>query len=402
MYIIVVKGGVMKNLILTSILTCSAAFAAGYWAEPVKLPPVINDTVEIDSLWHRYYAHISSDGKEMYYTLNNSPYDDDIYVARWQGGNEWDSVTRLSVNMNDVRRELSPSITADHSKLFWTAWDRPGGYGGYDVWYAEWDDEVGDWGEPQNAGPNVNTPGYEFTCFISADGKTLYASSLWDADGEDIFKHTWHADSACWGPRERVFETYYVGGDQYSPWVTADGKWLYFTMFIGITYGRATLRSLWLGEFFGEPELLAEPISLPGRNQWNEGPSLTADGSRLYFDSNRPDSIKQEAFLWYSDYVSDVEERNYEVTLKLTVTFISNNSHSIRYILSETNHVFCGVFDTVGNLVRILVSEQQTGGEHKVIWNGLDSRNREVPNGTYFVQLTVGRTRTVKKTIYLK
>ncbi|MBN2381155.1 PD40 domain-containing protein [candidate division WOR-3 bacterium] len=389
----------MKYVLASVFLISGLIQAQGYWAEPVKLPPVINDTVEIDTLWHRYYAHISPDGKEMYYTLNNSPYDDDIYVARWKGGNEWDSVTRLSVNMDDARRELSPSITADRSKLFWCAWNRPGGYGGYDVWFAEWDSVASDWGEPQNAGPNANTPGYEFTCFISADGKTLYVSSTYDSDGEDLYKLSWQ--DSCWGPRERVFETYYVGGDQYSPWVTADGKWLYFTMFIGITYGRATLRSLWLGEFFGEPELLAEPISLPGRNQWNEGPSLTADGSRLYFSSNRPDSIEQEAFLWYSDYVSDVEERNYEVTLKLTVTSISNNSHSIRYILSETNHVFCGVFDTVGNLVRILVNTKQKGGEQRILWDGLDDQGRKVPSGTYFVRLTADRNKTTKKTIFI-
>ncbi|MBN2381154.1 PD40 domain-containing protein [candidate division WOR-3 bacterium] len=391
----------MKNLILTSILAYSAAFAQGYWAEPVKLPPVINDTVEIDTLWHRYYAHISPDGKEMYYTLNNSPYDDDIYVARWKGGNEWDSVTRLSVNMNDVRRELSPSITADHSKLFWTAWDRPGGYGGYDVWFAEWDSVAGDWGEPQNAGPNVNTPGYEFTCFISADGKTLYASSLWDADGEDIFKHSWQ--DSCWGPREKVFETYYVGGDQWSPWVTADGSWLYISQWGADIHGeRSIWRSHWEGSFFSKPEWLGEPVCIPGAYQWNEGPSLTADGSRLYFDSNRPDSIEQEAFLWYSEYVDADEEKQADEQFDLKVSRLATRKAEISYTLPSYSRVFCGVFDSVGNLVRILTSEVQDEGTHTTVWDGLDDRGRQVASGTYFLQLTVGSHKTSKKTVYLR
>ena len=227
--------------VLTSIFLISGLMQAqGYWAEPVKLPEVINHTDTSDSFGNHYHARISPDGKELYVTIEDYHYADDIYVARWLGDNEWDSLTRLSVSYTD--RDLSPSITADHSKLFWTAWERPGGYGAYDVWFAEWDSVAGDWGEPQNAGPNVNTIGYEFTCFIAPDGKTLYASSWYDADGEDIFKHTWQ--DTCWGPRERVFEKMHPWGDQYSPWISADGKWIYFSQCATPSYGgRSTFRS---------------------------------------------------------------------------------------------------------------------------------------------------------------
>ncbi|MBN2378703.1 PD40 domain-containing protein [candidate division WOR-3 bacterium] len=389
----------MKNLILTSILTCSAAIAAGYWSEPVKLPEAVNQNT--DSLWDRYHAHISPDGKEMYFSLHNSSYDDDIYVARWKGGNEWDSVTRLSVNMNDVRRELSPSITADHSKLFWCAWNRPGGYGGYDVWYAEWDSVAGDWGEPQNAGPNANTPGYEFTCFISADGKTLYVSSTYDSYGEDLYKLSWQ--DSCWGPRERVFEELHLWGDQYDAWVTADGRWLYLSQIVYVPHGWSSYRSHWEGEYFGEPEWLGPPVCLPGEHQWNESPSLTPDGSRLYFSSNRPDSIEQGAFLWYSEYVDEVEENEgANEPFDLKVSNISRKGASVTYTPPQSGHVFCGIYDTAGGLVRILASETQQGGEHTLTWDGLDSRGRKAPSGTYLIQLTIGHQQTTKKTIYLK
>ncbi|MBD3285910.1 hypothetical protein GF359_05475, partial [candidate division WOR-3 bacterium] len=361
MYVIIVKGGVMRNLIIISILTCSTALAEGYWSDPVKLPEVINHTPMSDSFGNHYHARISPDGKELYYTIDVYAHFDDIFVARYnQETEEWDSVTRLSVNMDDIRRELSPSITADHSKLFWTAWERPGGYGAYDVWYAEWDSVAGDWGEPQNAGPNVNTPGYEFTCFIAPDGKTLYASSWWDADGEDIFKHTW--EDTGWGPREQVFEKMHPWGDQYSPWISADGKWIYFSQCATPSYGgRSTFRSRWEGEYFGEPEWLGEPICLPGRYSFNDCPSLTPDGSRLYFASNRPDSNYQGQYIWYSDYINAVEEELEENSYNLDVFPVSKKETNISYSIQESQEVFCGVFDTVGNLVRILASEQQTG-----------------------------------------
>ncbi|MBN2378705.1 PD40 domain-containing protein, partial [candidate division WOR-3 bacterium] len=353
----------MKNLILTSILTCSAAFAQGYWSDPVKLPEVINHTPMSDSFGNHYHARISPDGKELYYTIDVYAHFDDIFVARYnQETEEWDSVTRLSVNMDDIRRELSPSITADHSKLFWTAWERPGGYGAYDVWYAEWDSVKGDWGEPQNAGPNVNTIGYEFTCFIAPDGKTLYASSWYDADGEDIFKHTWQ--DTGWGPREQVFEKMTMPGDQYAPWVSADGKWMYFTRIRVVEHGRSTYRSRWEGEYFGEPEWLDYPVCLTGRYAFNDCPSLTPDGARLYFASNRPDSNYQGQYIWYSDYINTVEEDSLRQALDFTVAGVSENEVTVRYNLPQSMHVFCGVYDTAGGLVRILASETQQGGEH--------------------------------------
>lgn len=395
----------MKKIVVVFLLTLGVMMAQGYWAEPVKLPPVINDTVEFDSLWHRYYAHISPDGTELYYTLSNSPYDDDIYVARYDKETDvWDSVTRLSINMPDVRRELSPSITADHSRIYWVSWGREGSYGGYDVWYAEWDGEAGDWGEPQNCGPNVNTPGYEFTCFIAPDGKTLYNSSTYDSDGEDIYKHEW-VDDTGWGPRLQVFEEMHPGGDEYDPWVSADGRWLYFSRIAYVPHGRSIYRSRWQGEYFGEPEWVGEPVGLPegvtGRYQFNDGPSLNSEGSRIYFASNRPDSNFQWQYLWYADYLDAVEESEPDLRYELSVSAITSKEYSITYALTQTNQVFCAVYDTAGNLVRILTSEVQTQGNHTLVWDGLDSRNREVPNGMYFIRMTVGRQHVVKRAILL-
>jgi len=59
------QGGYVKRIILSTFLICGVMFAQGYWAEPVKLPEVINDTVFDDSLWDRFHAHISPDGSVM-------------------------------------------------------------------------------------------------------------------------------------------------------------------------------------------------------------------------------------------------------------------------------------------------------------------------------------------------
>jgi hypothetical protein len=191
-------------------------------------------------------------------------------------------------------------------------------------------------------------------------------------------------------------------GDQYAPWVSADGKWMYFSRIRIVEHGRSTYRSRWEGEYFGEPEWLDYPVCLTGRYSFNDCPSLTPDGSRLYFASNRPDSNYQGQYIWYSDYINVVEEEPEQNVFELEVFPASREETTISYSIPESQVVFCGVFDTVGNLVRILVNTNQKGGEQRILWDGLDDQGRQVPAGTYFVQLTVDRNQTTRKTIYLK
>lgn len=68
-----------------------------------------------------------------------------------------------------------PSITPDGRFLFFAS-DRPGGLGHYDIWVAEYLGE-GQWDNPQNLGPTINTPFEEQTPFIHHDGQTLYFAS---------------------------------------------------------------------------------------------------------------------------------------------------------------------------------------------------------------------------------
>lgn len=56
--------------------------------------------------------------------------------------------------------------------------DRPGGYGGNDIYGVN-----GVWQEPINLGPNVNTPYSDHHGMVSPDGRSLYFNS--DRPGVD-------------------------------------------------------------------------------------------------------------------------------------------------------------------------------------------------------------------------
>jgi outer membrane protein OmpA-like peptidoglycan-associated protein/tetratricopeptide (TPR) repeat protein len=78
-----------------------------------------------------------------------------------------------------------PTFISDQNLVVFAS-DRPGGFGGMDLYYSTYND--GKWGSPINLGSGVNTTGNEV--FPSFDGKTFYFSSNGHPGqgGLDIFK----------------------------------------------------------------------------------------------------------------------------------------------------------------------------------------------------------------------
>ena len=62
---------------------------------------------------------------------------------------------------------LTPVLSLDESRLYFAS-DKPGGSGGADLYYCNWNKN--DWDEPINLGPVVNTSGNESFPFISDGG----------------------------------------------------------------------------------------------------------------------------------------------------------------------------------------------------------------------------------------
>ncbi|MEO1514312.1 MAG: OmpA family protein [Bacteroidota bacterium] len=98
----------------------------------------------------------------------------DIYQATLSNG-EVEEVRRLEGSLNSHFWDSQPAITCDGQMLFFSS-SRDGGLGGADIWVSRLD-KNGEWSSPQNLGAQINTPGDEEAPFISSDGKTLYFSS---------------------------------------------------------------------------------------------------------------------------------------------------------------------------------------------------------------------------------
>jgi outer membrane protein OmpA-like peptidoglycan-associated protein len=137
-------------------------------------------------------ASITLDNNTLYFVycelINKTGYYNcDICKSERKNG-VWGEIQNLGPKVNRPDTwESQPSISSDGKTLYFIS-DRPGGYGGYDI-YMSTKDSAGNWSLAQNLGPNINTPGNEKTPYIHTDDQTLYFSSTgWPGlGGYDIY-----------------------------------------------------------------------------------------------------------------------------------------------------------------------------------------------------------------------
>jgi outer membrane protein OmpA-like peptidoglycan-associated protein len=95
-----------------------------------------------------------------------------IYKAR-RTGDDWGELEQFLYNNSEVSI-AHPSLSVDGRKLFFVS-DMPGGYGGTDIYVCK--EQGGQWSEPENLGPAINTPFNESFPFVAADGTLFFASN---------------------------------------------------------------------------------------------------------------------------------------------------------------------------------------------------------------------------------
>ena len=149
------------------------------YTNPLPMPYPFNQSTEIN----QGAASITVDNSEMYVTMCQG-LNCDIWKTKKEGEN-WGKLEPLSDIINGPRTwESQPSISAD-GKVLYFASIRPGNVGfneddpstyTSDIWVS-YRDENGNWSEPKNLGPPINTPGNEKSPFIHSDYQTLYFSS---------------------------------------------------------------------------------------------------------------------------------------------------------------------------------------------------------------------------------
>jgi hypothetical protein len=89
----------------------------------------------------------------------------------------WSAPVNLGPPVNTIFTEVDPFISKDGLSLYFSSPDRPGGYGGFDLWVSQRASVNDPWGAPQNLGPTINSASNETNPTLSSDEHKLYFTS---------------------------------------------------------------------------------------------------------------------------------------------------------------------------------------------------------------------------------
>lgn len=142
---------------------------------------------------------------------------------------------------------------------------------------------------PVSLGKDVNTSGYEFINYLTADGENLYFTRRTPngpQKDEEFYFATRYKDT-LWGNVKSLGPPVNTPGDEGALCLSPDGQFLFFAACNRPDgYGSCDLyvstRSV---DAWGEPKNLGPVVNSA---QWDSQPSFSPDGRTLFFVSNRP------------------------------------------------------------------------------------------------------------------
>ena len=251
----------------------------------------INLGVPVNSSYDECLPSISADGLSLYFSgwSNNRPYgygEIDIWLStRDSIDDDWGEPVNAGPAINTSVKDYGPCISPDGLALYFTS-NRDGGYGIWDLWVTTRATTEDLWGEPNNLGPTVNSEYEQVYPSLSADGLSLYFASTraGGAGGYDLWMTTRETTSDAWGEPVNLGPSVNSSAFDMAPSISSDGRVLFFWRSAGANEiwmtTRATTQDDW------EPAVKLEPPTNTLLRR-DGTPNLSADGSTLYFASDR-------------------------------------------------------------------------------------------------------------------
>ena len=164
----------------------------GKWDKAKNVGNMVNTNLD------EQIVGINPDGSDLIVYIDHINEIEDLYISH-KKTNGYSKLEKLSENVNNAK-EFSGSIAyrEDGPILFFVRQDK-NSLGGNDIYTAKML-PTGQWGIPVNMGPKINTKYNEDFPWLSADGKTLYFSSEGHSSmgGYDLFKCIWDEIDQEW------------------------------------------------------------------------------------------------------------------------------------------------------------------------------------------------------------
>lgn len=231
------------------------------------------------------------EGKELKFNKQEDFYTSDFVDSIWM------PATPLSVVINTKKNEGAQSITADGKYMYFTACNRPNGYGRCDIYYSVKEGEK--WSKPINLGMPVNSKAWEAQPSISADGRDLYfVSNRKSGKGKmDIWRSRLIEIQNNGKPRwtQPVNLSINSGSNEMAPFIHAGNQYLVFSSDGMTGMGGYDLFKTELDKSaqWGEPVNMGYPINTYADEI---GLEINAKGDKAYFSSDRLEGKGKDIF----------------------------------------------------------------------------------------------------------
>jgi Tol biopolymer transport system component len=201
------------------------------WGEPANLGSRINSP-SFDG-----QAQISADDLSLFFVSDRpgGSGDIDIWISTQRTSEQmpqdyWGTPINLGSTVNSPYEDGLPCVSADGLELYFYS-NRPGGYGGRDLWVTTRATKEDPWSEPVNLGPTVNSPANEASAEISDDGLVLFfASERTGGYGSgDLWLTKRKTRDDAWELPANLGPKVNTAYGEFYPSLSPDGLWLYFS-----------------------------------------------------------------------------------------------------------------------------------------------------------------------------
>jgi Tol biopolymer transport system component len=197
-------------------------FRNGSWTTPV-VAPFSGQYADADPF-------ITPDGSRLYFISNRpvagkSKPDLDIWMMEHTGA-AWVEPTNLGAPVNSPGSEWYPTIATNGTIYFGS--DREGGKGRTDIYRCRFVD--GKYADAENLGESINSQYNEFEPFIAPDESFLIFMAGGRPDGRgglDLFIS--YNRNGVWTKPANLGDKINSGGNEYSPAISPDGKYFFWT-----------------------------------------------------------------------------------------------------------------------------------------------------------------------------
>ena len=241
----------------------------------------------------------TADGRTMYYNCNDRLPEPgaDICVSFLEDG-EWTAPEVVGPPISSEYFDVEPLLSPDGTQLYVMS-NRPGGYGGPDIWVSRKTDEG--WGEMRNLGPVINSPDADHCIyFAGTDWDTAYWTSTRPGGfgGNDIWTTT-RVDGE-WGDATNLGPEVNSAASEHHSLPSPDGKSLYVTSDREGGHGGEDIyvTEIDVGGTWGALDNLGLTVNSESNDRC---PAFSPDNTKFYFDSEREGGYGDKD-LWWIDY----------------------------------------------------------------------------------------------------